>query len=96
VCGYEKAELSLNEREWECPNCHTIHDRDINAAINIKHQGLHMLGYDENRGAHGDSSLILSTEVLLSEKPPTSISGGSMSREILISKGLKLPQPYEK
>ncbi|MGC8683041.1 MAG: zinc ribbon domain-containing protein, partial [Athalassotoga sp.] len=70
VCGYEKAELSLNEREWECPNCHTIHDRDINAAINIKHQGLHMLGYDENRGAHGDSSLILSTEVLLSEKPP--------------------------
>ncbi|MGC9214367.1 RNA-guided endonuclease TnpB family protein [Athalassotoga sp.] len=69
VCGYEKAELSLNEREWECPNCHTIHDRDINAAINIKHQGIHMLGYDENRGAHGDSSLILSTVVLLSEKP---------------------------
>jgi transposase len=39
VCGY-KADLTLEIREWECENCHTIHDRDINAAINIRDQGI--------------------------------------------------------
>ena len=34
VCGYKLAELPLNIRQWTCPKCSTIHDRDINAAIN--------------------------------------------------------------
>ena len=40
VCGTVKSELKLSERNWTCETCHTEHDRDVNAAINIKYFGL--------------------------------------------------------
>ena len=40
VCGYKKDDLTLKNREWICPCCNTHHDRDLNAAINIKNNWL--------------------------------------------------------
>lgn len=39
-CSYKKEELGLSEREWVCENCGITHDRDINAAINIRNSGM--------------------------------------------------------
>ncbi len=36
VCGYQKADLTLKDREWMCPDCGATHDRDLNTATNIK------------------------------------------------------------
>lgn len=40
ACGHLAASMPLNVREWDCANCGTRHDRDINAAINIRAAGL--------------------------------------------------------
>ena len=38
-CHYVNRSLKLTEREWRCPTCGAILDRDLNAAINIEHRG---------------------------------------------------------
>ena len=39
-CGYHNKNLSLSDRQWTCSECGSHHDRDVNAAINIKRAGL--------------------------------------------------------
>ena len=42
-CGFHNSALTLSDRSCTCPGCGTHHDRDINAAINIKRMGLETL-----------------------------------------------------
>ncbi|MBB5336884.1 IS605 OrfB family transposase [Pectinatus brassicae] len=44
ICGYKNSDTKdLTIRQWECPECKSHHDRDINAAINIREEGRRIL-----------------------------------------------------
>ena len=42
-CHQNEGKKALSIREWTCTSCHTKHDRDINAAINIRNKGLELI-----------------------------------------------------
>ena len=68
VCGYKNSiTKNLNIRKWTCPECGTIHDRDVNAAKNILSKGIEILTKD---GTHPDSLFMLDPLGSSSKKPP--------------------------
>jgi putative transposase len=48
-CGHVLDELDLSVRRWRCPSCHSVNDRDENAAINICMVGSSTLGVGDVR-----------------------------------------------
>ena len=42
-CGHKKEDMTLSVREWRCPSCNALHDRDGNAARNIFKEGMSIL-----------------------------------------------------
>ena len=42
-CGYKYDDLTLSVREWFCPDCGAHHDRDINAAVNIRNEAVRLV-----------------------------------------------------
>jgi len=45
-CNYKYQDLTMDVREWTCPECGVHHNRDHNAAINIKDEAVRI--YSEN------------------------------------------------
>ena len=43
-CKYKIDKLELNERSWRCPNCQVVNDRDGNASMNIRSEGIQTIG----------------------------------------------------
>lgn len=57
TCGYIKDDLTLDIRDWNCPICNTVHDRDQNAALNILAEGHSVRGGNVSLGTQVDSSI---------------------------------------
>ena len=55
ACGYKNEALTLSDRVWACPDCGVLHDRDLNAALNIRDEGLRILalGHRDSLNACG-------------------------------------------
>ncbi|MFN7715716.1 MAG: RNA-guided endonuclease InsQ/TnpB family protein [Pseudanabaenaceae cyanobacterium] len=70
VCLSQIAHLSLDVRTWTCKHCGTRHDRDVNAAINIRNEALRLRALGTSASAcGGDVSRSGKTSVLLDAIP---------------------------
>jgi transposase len=57
-CGHINGNLTLSDREWDCPHCGVHHQRDDNAAKNLQREGFRILvaaGHAETENACGAS-----------------------------------------
>ena len=57
-CGHIYKNLKLSERSWTCPECGTHHDRDLNAARNIREFGLKALPVERGEVKPADCPLV--------------------------------------
>ena len=73
-CGYVYKGLKLSERSWICPECGTHHDRDFNAACNIKEFGLKALPTERGKVKPVDCPLV-------DERPRVLKSNGRKKQE---------------
>src|SRR5574344_2042231 len=71
-CGTINKDITLGTRQWTCPSCGVVHDRDYNAAKNILDEGLRIM----KGRAYPDSLFMLETEVSSSKKVLCSLSRG--------------------
>lgn len=57
-CGYKNTELTLSDREWDCPICHIHHNRDVNAGINLMNNAIKNTVGTTEINARGDDLIV--------------------------------------
>lgn len=50
-CGFKKNDLKLSQRDWVCPVCGQKHDRDQNAAVNLKYASKYTIIRPDDKNA---------------------------------------------
>ena len=74
-CGYKNTDLQLKDREWTCPHCGEHHDRDVNAAKNLRDKFLKLYSTAGTAGIYacgdGTSTLRETVARVLSQNPVT-------------------------
>ena len=83
-CGHRMNYMGLKIRNWICPVCHSEHDRDINAAINIKNEGLHILdGTVRNTGTLDSYSSMPAENTTMDDRSAMNLkSSDSVNQEL--------------
>lgn len=73
-CGKLNKELTLKDREWTCADCNTSHNRDVNAAVNIKSFALKKILSGTDRKNHDELPTLVG--VLTHEAQPIAFGVG--------------------
>jgi putative transposase len=83
-CGHKMDSMPLSVREWICQSCGATHDRDLNAAVNIKNEGLRILdGTVRNTGTLGKYPSKLVENPTMDERLDVLKSSDSMNQELM-------------
>ena len=87
-CGFVNTRLTLSNRTWACPECGVIHDRDINAAVNIREEGIRLFK-DSNKGTVGTTGTyhILSDMVYAQGDCVRPVHNNSLASETVLYTG---------
>ena len=77
-CGKVNEKIVVGIEKWTCPSCGAIHDRDINAALNILRKGIVGRELAESTNACGAPSSAVKQEVSVASQKVNTEADGSL------------------